>query len=50
MRTHLTHMAEDAIVEMGTNGRLTIPKPLRKKLGVDGESALLELSVEVADE
>lgn len=42
-------MAESTTVEIDEDGRLTIPKPSRKKLGIDGENALLDLDVEVID-
>ena len=34
---------------MDKQGRLYIPKPVRESLGVEGESATLELGVSVID-
>jgi len=39
-----------ATVQMDKNGRVTIPKPTRKALGIEGEHADLNLSVEVLDD
>ena len=37
-------------VKMAENGRVVIPQPVRETLEVDGESAILEIDVELADE
>lgn len=42
-------MAEQTTVKMGENGRLTVPKPVRESLDIDGTETLLSLSVEVAE-
>lgn len=36
-----------ATVEVDTDGRLTIPKGARKALGIDGETAYVDLHVRV---
>jgi bifunctional DNA-binding transcriptional regulator/antitoxin component of YhaV-PrlF toxin-antitoxin module len=42
-------MSETTTVEMDNEGRLTIPKPTRKALGVEGTEAILRLSIEVRE-
>lgn len=36
-------------VQMDEQGRLYIPKPVRKSLGIDGRTATLEIDVEVVE-
>lgn len=36
-------------VEMDERGRLTLPKPTRKALGVEGSSAVVEVTVRVEE-
>jgi AbrB family looped-hinge helix DNA binding protein len=38
-----------ATVDMDSRGRVVIPKPVRKSLGIDGDSATLEIDVEVVE-
>lgn len=40
-------MAKECQVQMDTQGRLYIPKATRQALGVEGDSATLNLNVEV---
>lgn len=35
-----------ATVEISESGRLTVPEPARKKLGIDGESVLVDIEIE----
>lgn len=41
-------MSETTTVKMGESGRVTIPKPVRESLGVNGEEVLLSIEVEVS--
>lgn len=34
-------------VEIDEKGRLTVPKPTREALGIDGEEALIQLEIDV---
>ena len=43
-------VARNCQVQMDTQGRLYIPKATRKALGVEDESATLELAIEVIDD
>jgi len=36
-------------VQIDSNGRVVIPKNIRKQLGIDGESATVRVSVEVLE-
>ena len=38
-----------ATVQMDERGRVVVPKAARKKLGVDGDSATVEIEVRVDD-
>lgn len=42
-------MARECQVQMDSQGRLYIPKATRKALGIEGQSATLNLDVEVLD-
>lgn len=42
-------MAETTTVHMTNDGRVTIPKPTRELLGIDGEEATLRLEIEVRE-
>lgn len=37
------------VVEMDEQGRLYIPKAVRRSLGIEGQPATLEIDVEVVD-
>jgi len=39
-----------ATVEMDARGRVVVPKPIRRQLGIEGESATLEIEVGRADD
>ena len=44
----LSHMADDqtaVTVQIDNQGRMTLPEPARHALGIDGSSAVLELTV-----
>jgi bifunctional DNA-binding transcriptional regulator/antitoxin component of YhaV-PrlF toxin-antitoxin module len=43
-------MSETTTVEMDNEGRLTIPKPTRKALGIEGQAAIIQLNIEVREE
>jgi bifunctional DNA-binding transcriptional regulator/antitoxin component of YhaV-PrlF toxin-antitoxin module len=43
-------MSETTTVEVTHEGRLTIPKPTRKALGIEGQNAILQLDIEVREE
>lgn len=43
-------MARECQVQMDKQGRLYIPKATRKALGIEGESANLNIEVEVLDD
>lgn len=43
-------MPTTTTVEMDEKGRLVVPKPARKALEVDGEEAIVEITVQLAEE
>lgn len=46
---HSANMAEVTTLKLDKQGRITVPKPVRQALGVDGESAVVRIELEVRD-